>query len=266
MTGILTDEAICSPSTKAAASKAYGSKITPKEDPGVWSLVEDYIPLVKASVARMRMYFPSSVDSEDIYSIALTGLINAAKNYDTSKGKCFGVYAKIRVKGALLDELRRMDHLSRDGRSATKKFQSSIAELEQRFQRKVSVEEVCEHLNISKREYEKLMSQKRPVMTPLDMPLFEGDNKSPALSDIISDPTEQDSRDIAENSDLVDALKESIRLLEGPHQKVLALYYLDELRLAEIATLMKLSESRISQIHTQALTQLRKLLSGKMAA
>lgn len=252
-----------SPNKKRAAS-LYQSVKSPSSDQDFWNLVQQFLPIVKGAVARMRIYFPEHIDSQDIYSIGLTGLIQAAQNFDNKKPNAFPSYAKIRVRGALLDELRRLDTLTRSNRSSTKKLQSKVNQLEQSLGHTPSNEEICSHLNLSPLQYQQFLQSKNPIFTPLDASLSSDDSSLP-IHELVSDPTEQSPLDLTENQDLIDNLKLCIADLEPTSQKILSLYYLENLRLAEIAVIFKLTESRICQLHSKALSQLRKLLTEKIS-
>lgn len=250
------------------AKKAVGAYTTALSqcDHLDWSVVENYLPLVKSMVARMRIYFPGGTESEDLYSIALTGLISAVRNYDSAKGKHFGAYAKLRIRGALLDELRKIDWLSRDERQRAKSYNENVQELEQRLNRPPTEQEICSELGISKQQRAKIEEMKKPVrLIPLTMSQGVEGESSTMLQDLISDPTEQDGRDLAQNHELIEILKDKILDLEITSRRVLLMYYLEGMRLAEIATVLDLTESRICQIHGSALAQLRRQLIENMS-
>lgn len=235
---------------------------TNSQDP-FWSLVKQYLPLLKSIVARMRIYFPSNIDSDDIYSVALTGLIHAAKNFNPSMPNTFSAYAKIRIRGALLDELRKIDHLSRSKRADTKKFKEQIAQLEQTLGYQPTKIQVCLNLNISSADYDTLINNKNPIFKSLDSPLNQ--NSSLPINELISDPSEPNPFDLVDKKDIMLALQQSIIELDLQSQKILSFYYVHELRLAEIAHILKLTESRICQLHSKAISSLRTLLNEKIS-
>ena len=117
------------------------------------SLIEDYLPLVKSIVSRMRFHFPDNYDLEDIYGVGVKALVISVNQFNPSKGKSFGAYAALRIKGALLDELRKTI-VYHDQIAKAKSLQATISELEARLKRPVTVEEVKEHLSLSSEEYE----------------------------------------------------------------------------------------------------------------
>ena len=228
-----------------------------------WDLVEKYLPLLKSIVSKMRIYFPSKVDLDDIYSVGMTGLVSATVRYDSKKAKSFGSYAALRIRGAILDELRRMDWLSRKDRARVKALRSSIEELEQRMGRPLAEDEIIKELKISAQEYQCLMDYMRPLsFIPLDAPASETDSSSSNLSELLSDITDPDARDICEKHDVIECLRERIGALPETQQKILVYYYYEDLRLAEIADILELTESRICQIHTQTIIGLRGYLKN----
>lgn len=249
-----------SPQKVHKASAIY--KPTAASQDHFWSLVKQYLPLVKSIVARMRIYFPTNIDSDDISSIALTGLIHAAKNFNPTTPNTFPSYAKIRIRGALLDELRKIDHLSRSNRADTKKFKQQIAQLEQTLGYEPTKIQVCLNFNISSANYDSLINNKNPIFKSLDSPLNH--NSKLSVNELISDPSELNPFDLADKKDLMLALNQSITQLDLQSQKILSLYYVHELRLAEIAHIFNLTESRICQLHSKAISSLRTLLDKKM--
>ena len=224
-------------------------------------LIENYLPLVKSIVSRMRHHFPDTVESEDLYGIGAKALVLAVNQFDPSKGRSFGSYAGLRIKGSLLDELRRIDCLPRANRAKARSLQATIAELESKYQRPVSENEVRQELNVDEREYRKLLKETQPVtFVPLDAPIDSnsGDGGTPAtLSDVLSDPTETDALDKTESRERVALLRERIKELPDQQKKILALYYYEEMKLAEIAQIFGLTEGRISQILSHTIISLR---------
>lgn len=239
------------------AAKTYEGAEKVKKEPR-WDLVESYLPLVKSIVSRMRIYFPSHIDVEDIYSVGVAGLITASKNFDPERGHAFGNYAALRVRGALLDELRRLDWMPRIERINAKKFRKAVEELEQRLNRPASDDEICEELDISHHELRRMQEQRKSIyMIPLDSAPDPDDPESPSLHDAISDATQMDGRDVCEDHETLELLREKLEQLPDVPRKVLTMYYLKNMRLAEIAAVFGLTESRICQIHSQAIRQLR---------
>jgi len=223
-------------------------------------LIQDYLPLVKSIVVRMRHNFPDHYDMEDIYGVAVRALIVSVNHFNPTKGKSFGNYAALRIKGSLLDELRKIDCLPRANRAKARSLQSTISEMESRLKRPVSVEEVKAELKLSQSEYETLLKETQPItFIPIDGPVHSSspDGDSTPLSETISDPTEQDASDKTEYREKVLLLRDKIKDLPDPQKKILMLYYYEELKLSEIAHIFGLSEGRISQILSHSVLALR---------
>ncbi len=254
----------------AQASSAY-RKAPQSQEPKVpnWELVDQYLPLLKSIVSKMRIYFPLHIDIQDIYSIAISGLIHAAQHFDTNKGIYFGKYASMRIRGALLDELRRMDLMPRSDRLKVKRYQTELHALEQEYHRAVTTQEIQERLALSKEDYAILQEKIRPIsQVPLDGTLASSDSASGegtwSFHDLVFDPTDLNGRDVAERKDLLKLLRKKLEQLPDMAKKVLILYYVEDLNLSEIAAVFELTESRICQIHTQALGMLRKLVQKSL--
>ena len=223
-------------------------------------LIEDYLPLVKSIVSRMKYHFPDYYEMEDMYGIGVKALITAVNQFNPSKGKSFGNYAALRIKGSLLDELRKIDSLPRANRAKAKSLQATISELESKFKRSVTVDEVRKELNLSQSEYEVLLHETQPItFVPFDGPVHSSSSEedSTSLSETIADPTDQDALEQTEHREKVVLLRDEIKKLPDPQKKILMLYYYEELKLSEIAHVFGLSEGRISQILSQSVLTLR---------
>lgn len=242
------------------AQQAYARGTQAEAEPD-WSLLERYLPLVKSIVSRMRIYFPPQAEQEDFYSIGITGLITAIRRCDPEKVESFSSYAALRIRGAILDELRRMDWMPRANRIRAKKLRKAIEEVEQRVGRPATEDDMCKELGVSKREYAVMLDEMRPIsMISLDSPVGQDDGDGAKIHEVISDETELDARERCEKREVVKMMKERIHKLPEVPRKVLMMYYFENMRLAEIAEVFNLTESRICQIHAQAITSLRSYL------
>lgn len=244
---------------KCAYEKNPGSN-SPK-----WDLVKQYLPLLKSIVSRMILHFPSTIDKEDVYTMGLLGLISATQGFDEAQGYSFGAYAAIRIKGSLLDELRRIDWLPRSLRLKVKVFKEQVNALEQSLGRTASEEEICAALRLDKHAYQKLKNYSKPLICiPLEIGAGgsggeEGDERY-SLQEVLADITQENSREIFEKKEIRQILKEHLKTLPLATQKLFALYYVEGLRLAEIAKVFGVTESRVCQIHSEAIGRLRKQL------
>lgn len=244
-----------------AAGKAY-RKASGQDAPD-WSLLERYLPLVKSIVSRMKIYFPTGVDMDDLYSIGISGLVTAVRRCDPDKTESFASYAALRVKGAILDELRKLDWIPRSDRMLAKKLHRILNDLEQGLKRPATEEEIAEAMGMSVGEYARLLDAIRPVtFISLDSSSGGegGESAGNEIHEVVSDANEPDARDTAERRETIQLLKERIQQLPDLPKRVLMMYYYEGMRLAEIATVFGLTESRICQIHAQAVLSLRTYL------
>ena len=223
-------------------------------------LIENYLPLVKSIVSRMRHHFPTTFETDDLYGIGVQGLVVAVNNFDPSKGRSFGSYAALRIKGSMLDELRRIDCLPRSNRAKAKSLQATIEKLEGRFKRPATEDEVRKELDLSESQYETLLRDTQPItFVPLEGTASEasGDSAPASLEEALADPNEPDVRDLVADRERVLMLRDRIKELPDMQKKVLVLYYYEGLKLAEIAEIFGLTESRISQILSHTIISLR---------
>lgn len=221
-------------------------------------LIERYLPLVRNVVDRIRLNLPPHVDVEDLYSVGVTGLIAAVRRYDPEQGHTFAGYATTRIRGAILDELRRLDWCPRRARAKAKKLKESINELEQKLGRAASEEEIRQHLNLSPKEYAKWMEEARPVcFVAIDQNAENDESEGASLHELIADESDVPVRDRMEKDELMQLVAQRIAELPEIPKKILAMYYFENMRLAEIAAVFDLTESRICQIHAQTVLGLR---------
>jgi RNA polymerase sigma factor for flagellar operon FliA len=228
------------------------------DSPAENALVEKYLPLVRSALGRLAITLPEHVDQDDLNSAGLLGLLQALRNYDPACGSSFENYARLRVRGAMLDELRRMDWVPRTVHEKARKIQDTIAQVEQRLGRIPSEAEVAKALNISITEYSDLLAEIRPAtFVCLDATCNLEGGDAGSLRDVIADPEADGPLEQVSRNELKQIILNRLRELPGPQGKVLALYYGQDLHLREIAELLGLTESRICQIHSQAILSIR---------
>ena len=216
-----------------------------------------FLPVVKNELSRLRMRIPQYIDIEDLHGVAITGMMRALAKWTEESEPTFGAYLRKRVRGALLDELRRMDVFSRSARKKAKEYDAVVLQLEQELQRPATEDEIREELSLSAKEFGELMEELRPVsFLSLDAPLSESES-SESLLGVLDDPNETNSRDVTEMKDIAGRIHERMTQLPENQRRILHLYYFKELRLSEIAAVFEVSESRICQLHTQAIRTLQ---------
>lgn len=218
-----------------------------------------YAPLMKYVVDRVASNVPKYVEREDLLNAAALGLFDALEKYDSNKGTKFETYAVWRIRGAVLDELRAMDWASRSVRRKARQLDIMTRDMDQRLGRAASDEELADAMDISASEMSRLLDEVRGVVL-LSLNQSGGETEegnSGGLAEVIEDPTAQDALDEVERMQLSDLLVDVISDLSEQEKLVLALYYYEEMNLKEIGHTLDISESRVSQIHTKAISRLR---------
>jgi RNA polymerase sigma factor for flagellar operon FliA len=245
--------------TPAAAWRAYQGVSTNAVDEK--DLIERYLPLVRNVVDRIKLNVPAHVDADDLYSVGITGLIAAVRKFDPEQGSTFASYASMRIRGAILDELRRMDWCPRRARARSRKLKSAINDVEQKVGRAATDEEVCAELGLTQKEYNKWVEEAKPVtFINIDHEVKSDEGGGASLHELLADESDVTGRDTLEKEELLQLLTERIASLPDIPRKILAMYYHENLRLAEIAAVFDLTESRICQIHAQTILTLRAFL------
>lgn len=210
----------------------------------------------------MRSHLASHADFDDLRSVGIRGLIAAVQNYDDVREASFRGYAALKIRGAILDELRRIDWMSRSSRRKLKQVDYAVGVLEQKLGRAPTDEELREHLNLEPKSFEKLQRQIQSLsFVSLDYCAEGAEGEQLSLQERIADETQIPGVDQVEADELEGLLLEHLEGLPDRAKKVLALYYVEKLKLAEIAELFEVTEARICQIHTQALAMLKKKLN-----
>jgi RNA polymerase sigma factor for flagellar operon FliA len=224
-------------------------------------LIERYLPLVRNVVDRVKLTLPPHIDADDLYSVGVTGLIAAVRKYDPAQGRTFAGYAALRIRGAVLDELRRMDWCPRRTRTRVRKLKEAIGEIEQKLGRPVTAEDVCEELDITPAEYERWLEESRPMtFVSLDHHADGEESEGASLHELLADDNDVTGRDNLEQAELLQLLAQRMAELPDVPRKILTMYYHENMRLAEIAAVFGLTESRICQIHSQTILGLRSYL------
>jgi RNA polymerase sigma factor for flagellar operon FliA len=224
-------------------------------------LVEKYVPLVKAVVARLAMTLPPHVDGEDLYSAGLTGLLRAVRQYNPHAGTSFETYARVRIRGAVFDELRRMDWVPRSVHTKARKVQAAMQGVEQAKGRAPTDQEMAKALKIPLAEYEDWVEEIRPAsFICLDATYNNETDDSISQYESLPDQRQETPMDGTFRREISGLIATRLRQLPEMQRKVLALYYFEDMRLREIAEIFSLTESRICQIHAQGILAIKSYL------
>ena len=228
-------------------------------------LILTYAPLVKYVAGRLGSGLPAHVDEGDLISYGLLGLISAIERYDPDRDIKFETYAIVRIKGAIIDELRALDWVPRSVRSRAREIERAIAELEAKVGRAPTDEEIAHKIGISQDELEESLTDiSRSSIAALDE-LWSGgaDGDQVSLLDTIEDQAGPRPADALDETEVRETLADAIARLPEREKLVITLYYYEELTLREIGEVLGVTESRVSQLHTEAVHRLRAAI-GKL--
>ncbi|HUB35919.1 MAG TPA: RNA polymerase sigma factor WhiG [Solirubrobacteraceae bacterium] len=223
-------------------------------------LVVAYSPLVKYVAGRTAAGLPPHVEEADLISYGLSGLIAAIERFDPSREIKFETYAIMRIKGAIIDELRAMDWVPRSVRARAREVERANAKLEHTLQRAPTDQELADELKVTVEELnDSLLAISHSSMVALDELWSTSDSSGDQVSlmDTLEDTTAPDPAKALDVGDLKDRIAESIATLPEREKLVIALYYYENLTLREIGEVLGVTESRVSQLHTKAVLRLR---------
>jgi len=222
-------------------------------------LIVHYSPLVRFVVGRLGIPATSMLDAEDLVSFGTIGLINAVDRFDPSRGVRFEAFASARIRGAVIDQLRTLNWLPRSAVTRVKQVEAALATLEQRLGRPAKEEEAAKELGVPLERYRQMLMEAGLSLLSLDAPLsmFGQDDELLTLRDLLEDQVTVSPAEAMEKKELLATLSSAIEYLPKREQTLLSLYYVEELTMKEISKIMEVSESRVCQLHTQALARLR---------
>jgi len=221
-------------------------------------VVLEHLPLVKAIAVRVHENLPVHVDLDDLVHAGILGLFDAATKYNPDKKVAFSSYAKHRIKGAILDSLRQLDWASRDLRRRHKQVEAATRDLASELQRSPTETEVAEKLGVEQTRWRQMMVDLRSAGM-VSASTRAGDNDDLPAPDFPSKPETQPDR-MCEREQLREVLSSAMQTLPERYQKVVVLYYTNEMTMKEIGGVLGINESRVSQIHKAALEKMANVL------
>jgi len=225
-------------------------------------LILEYAPLVKLVAGRLSMYLGYNVEYDDLVSYGIFGLIDAIDKFDCTKPVKFETYASLRIRGSILDQIRKMDWIPRTIRQKQKQIDAASKQIEAMYGRNATDEEIAKQLGITDEEFLEWQSQMKVTnLVSLNEYIEQGSdvpNGRETSSHFVM-PEEA----VAE-SELKDVLRDALELLTEKERRVIELYYYEEMTLKEISLVLEVSESRVSQLHTKALQKMKNKMGKYM--
>lgn len=218
-------------------------------------IIIEYASLVKLVAGRLSMYLGYNVEYDDLVGYGVFGLIDAIDKFDLAKNVKFETYASLRIRGAILDQIRKMDWIPRSVRQKQKLIETAYAKIEAMYGRVATDEEIAEELNVSVEDFYVWQGQTNVTnLVSLDEFVDQG-------SEMRMDPSgnshfEQPDKAI-EKEELAKMISEALELLTEKERQVVMLYYYEDMTLKEISCVLEVSESRVSQLHTKSLVKLK---------
>ncbi len=223
------------------------------------ALITAYAPLARFVVGRLGIPPTSLMDTEDLISYGMIGLINAVDRFDPERGVRFEAFATPRIRGAVIDQLRQLNWLPRAAVARVRQVECTLAELEQRLGRPATEEEAAGAMGVSAERYRQMLQEMSATILSLDAPLgsLMQEDELTSLSDLLEDAEDLGPAEQVERGELQAVLAQSIERLPEREQLLLSLYYKEELTMKEISKVMNVSESRVCQLRMQAIMRLR---------
>ena len=239
-----------------ALAQTRTKKVIPKDPAYRDQLITEYLPYVKRIVQRLAVHLPSTVDIDDLMNVGVIGLIQAVDRYDPRRDNKFMTYAIFRIKGAVLSELRARDFLSRSNRRKIRELESAYLRLEQKLGREADDQEIAQELGVDLEQvYRTKQMSSISFISLEELGVSSRDEKEKLLSYLVNN--EDDALSMTKLKELKEAMAQAIKQLPEKERLVISLYYLDELTMKETGKVLGITESRVSQIHSQAILHLR---------
>ncbi|MEW5904134.1 MAG: RNA polymerase sigma factor FliA [Pseudomonadota bacterium] len=223
-------------------------------------ILQEHAPLVKRIAHHMMLKLPGSVEVDDLIQAGMLGLLDAANRYDELRGAQFETYAAQRIRGAMLDELRGADWLPRSLRRDTRRIETAISRLEQKLGRAPSEAEIARELNLGLPEYQQLLQEARGAQLVYYEDFHSEDEES--FFDRHDLGHDANPLEMLQDGRFRGALVQAIERLPERERMMMAMHYEQDMNLREIGEVLGVSESRVCQLHSQAVARLRTALRG----
>jgi len=235
--------------------KANAKKVTNLQKK---KIIKEYAPLVKFIAQKIAIRLPANIELDDLLSAGVIGLMDAIDKYDPARDNKFKTYAEFRIRGAILDELRAQDWIPRSMREKAKNIERAFTRLEQKLGRTVREEEVAKELGMELHDFQETLQQCKSIsLLSLDeVGTFSNGDRKSLLGLLESGKGSSPLVQLA-GAELKDVVAKAIQELPEKQRMVLSLYYYEDLNLKEIGDVLEVTESRVSQLHTQAVLRLR---------
>ena len=221
------------------------------------ALLKQYTPLVRRMAHYMIAKVPANVEVDDLIQMGLIGLADALTRYESGHGAQFETFATQRIRGSMIDELRDTDWLSRTSRKEQKDIERAIHKLEQRFGRSPHEQEISDEMGVSLSDYQDMLTKARGSQLIYLEDLTGRDEDDDDVLDRHVSDEDANPLNILQNQKMREALVEAIKVLPEREQFIMGMYYEQDMNLKEIAEVLKITEARVSQLHSQTVARLR---------
>jgi RNA polymerase sigma factor for flagellar operon FliA len=219
-------------------------------------LISEYLPYVKRIVHRIAVHLPSTIDIDDLMNVGVIGLIQAVDRYDPGRDNKFMTYAVFRIKGAVLSELRSRDFLSRSNRRKIRELENTYLKLEQKLGREADEMEVAQEMGVSVEQVFHTKQMSNISFISFEELGYSSKDEKEKLMCYLAD-NDDDALTLTRLKEIKEAVAKAIEQLPEKERLVISLYYLEELTMKETGKVLNITESRVSQIHSQAVKRLR---------
>lgn len=223
-------------------------------------IVKKYIPLVKYIASRVIIGKTKYIEYEDLVSYGMIGLMDALNKFDEKKGMKFSTYASIRIKGSMIDELRKISPISKGAMDKLNRYNDAIEKLQKKNFREPDIIEISKELNISLEEVSQIENYINYIsVISLEDLIFSEDDDIPLIGTVVDEKSPSPEKSL-EEKELLEFLVKAVDNLKEKDKTVLSLYYYERFTLKEIGKVLNVSESRVCQLHSRALIHLRQEL------